>query len=162
MGALAWPWPEFLPVNVVFRTLWARAKQKWNLKRRTTLISASYLIHYTVAVNYNNYVNCHTTESRILVWTVRAVRVAVTDEAGVGTVAILTLELANGTTTGRAGLRFIWAITTIWLAVTLPPYRNTPKDKRKVSSINQKDIDNLVSLIISTEAYRRKCIWKMQ
>lgn len=95
-----------------------------------------YLIFYTVAVNYCNCVNFHTAESRVLVWTVRAVRVAITDDAGVGTVAILTLELANGAISWWAGLRFIWAISAIWLAITLPPYRNTPKDNREHEQVS--------------------------
>lgn len=113
-------WPKLITVHITN-----------SASNETTSISASYLVFYTVAVLYSNCVNCHTAESSILVGTVRAVRVAVTDEAGVGTVAVLTLELANGAITGRAGLRFIWAITTIRLAVTLPPNRNTPEDERK-------------------------------
>lgn len=49
----------------------------------------------------------HTAESCILIRTVWAVRLAVTDEAGVGAGAVLALELANGAITVWASLRFI-------------------------------------------------------
>jgi len=72
------------------------------------------MVSHNGAVNYSCYYyhpyfyDClRTAESCILIRAVRAVGVAVAEEAGVGAVSILTLELADGAETGRAGLRFI-------------------------------------------------------
>lgn len=52
-------------------------------------------------------VKWRTAEGGILVGVVGAVCVAVTDEAGVSTVAVHTLELADGAETRRTGLGFV-------------------------------------------------------
>lgn len=113
----------------------------WRDRKDTWLICLNYVLNVSLAktckiikrlciiiilVRYY-----HTAESSILVGAVRAVWVAVADEAGVGTVAVLTLELASGAITRRTCLRFIWAVATIWLAIALPPNRNTPEEGRK-------------------------------
>lgn len=83
------------------------------------------------------FVSCPTAKSCVLVGAVGAVRMAVADEAGVGAVAVATLELADGAIAGRAGLRLVRAIAAVRLAVALPPYGDAPADETRTGWLTE-------------------------
>lgn len=83
-------------------------------------------IKLTGSFSTNGNYKQHTAEGGVLVGTVSAMRVAVTDVAWVDAAAIRALELADGAKTRRAGFWFVRAVAAVRLAVALPPDRDAP------------------------------------
>lgn len=89
-----------------------------------------------------------------------AVPVAVTQEVGTGAVSVIALKLAKPAVASWAGGGLVRTVSAVPLAVTLPPYRNTPmrvqskrhdaqcSEKNSCTSSNQMSIPG-VSLNVS-------------